>query len=204
MCIILSRRCWLLIVLLGCNAVSEAASSRPYWLDISGTPEARKFRLRKRGTGKIIWMRTLGKGASIQWSANGRAVALFYKRDTRRADGLFDMLRRNHVLVWRAGHKLRTRTIGLDYDGVMGSTWSPDNQRLLFRVGGSGDGTLNLGALLCLDARNTSLHRIPGSTRYFKWANSRKVIYWTARSVQYKDYSGYMMNKTPNVWFAPK
>jgi hypothetical protein len=101
------------------------------------------------------------------WSPDRRALAV----------SVYDG--RVRVLVWREGFQL---LVPYGYDYTMGCAWSPDNRRLLMRVGASAATDTDTGALYCLKLGRWPRYKYfdvgEGGIRKFAWKSRKTVIYW--------------------------
>lgn len=184
---------WTLGAFITSSSHCDAKPTRPYWLHISSGDMSgnRLYRLRQRGTGKIVWSRNLGPGGKIRWSADGYAVAIHnYDLDTGS----------HWVLIWRLRKDVWRYDASNICDYIMDWDWAPNNRHLLMRVGGSGDSTIDIGSVRCLDTKTKKCHLIGYRIRDMRWAGKRKVLYWTARN---RGRLGYEVSKRPHTWLAP-
>lgn len=130
---------WLLVGC-GCSHSAQAKPQSPRYAlivqEIKGD-EDKMVSLRDNQTKRTLWTRKIYYPKAT-WSQDKRAVAL---------EG------GGNLLVWREGHTLRNFGVVNGYDYTMGCAWSPDNQRLLIRVGVSAMsdmGKFGAGRLFCL------------------------------------------------------
>lgn len=141
-----------------------------------------------RKKGRVVWKRRLdsfNEGEDVHWSRDGRALAV--------ECGIPHRLR---VLVWREGYRLRDFAPLGDY--TMGCVWSPDNRRLLVRMGSSGAADIDYGPLYCLQLSSWPRYKYfrVGMARKMAWKNSKTAIYWELSD-------DYARLKPPRLWRAP-
>lgn len=180
----------LLVALVSSSNENAWATSAPYTLKM--IKERRKggqsiyfrhfMQLKNAKSGRVVWTQEIGLEGETHWSKDGRAVAIELE---------------NKVFVWREGEKLRrflvpnprkfkyaSRMSAFDY--AMGCVWSPDNERLLIRFGGSAStdiGPDGVGVLFCLKFKRGYVPRffaLPSKYDVWKtaWRDNRTALYW--------------------------
>ncbi len=184
---------WPLLLLVSLSFVAASgASAKPstYTLEIREVqdPDRTTLYFRNRKSKRLIWSRTVnGDRSKVTWSKDRHAVAVEY------AGGF---------LVWREGYRLRNFAVParLYFDYSMGCVWSPDNRRLIVRLGASGASDFDAGRLFCLKLGRGNTYKylhVAGGVRKMSWRDSRTVLYWPL------NYETGRIPKKPRVWRAP-
>jgi hypothetical protein len=124
-----------------------------------------------RARRRVLWKRRVDIEPGASWSRDGRAVAVVILDSDWR------------FLVWREGFRLREFSVPGGFDYTMGLSWSPDNRRLLVRLGASGNVDTNTGALFCLKLERWPRYKyfkVSGDeVRPFGW-KSRRIAWYQA------------------------
>ena len=160
--------------------------------------------LRKKRTGRIIWVRHFPGAGNVTWSKDGKAVAF--------ETGILDSDRPQHqfdikLAIWQEGEKVQaffTRpSIHADY--VEDMFWSPDNQYLLIRTGNSGASTDNVGNVDCLSVRTHRIVPVRGAARRVQWVWNSEVRFWPIYFGHGSVSSRWPYESSkPRLWRLPK
>lgn len=158
------------------NLVAGQAVARDRYVLKYGPGEGKRdFWLWDRNRRKVLWKRHFLNISpeNIHWSKDRRAVAI--------GAGAYPSAR---VIVWREGEPLRDLGLPRHNEYIMGCVWSPDNQRLLIRVGGSAANYLNYGTLFCLQLRRWPGYKFSelGGARKMAWKSRKTVVFWSLKN----------------------
>jgi hypothetical protein len=154
------------------TSVSQSNTSRAFLQRIHSRTHKTPTRDSEFHHGLDIWTHKSksSQDDNAQWSADGRALAVFFCRGNDR----------NRLLVWRKGKRVRgwNGSSFLAGEPAYKLAWSPDDRRLLIHIPPSeGSWDTHTGPLWCIDMR-TGRHRlICGSATYFSWIGSYKIRY---------------------------
>ena len=132
-----------------------------------------------------------GKG---WWSADRRAIAMPVENKTFR--GIYFW--REGKSIWACSHK----QIGGDWDYYFDDfVWSPDNSRVLFRIGGSGAADADIGTLCCADIQKKRVYVIAHHVgRRMQWKDAHTLAYHTREYIEGK---GFIESSPPDMWHCP-
>jgi probable HAF family extracellular repeat protein len=184
------------------------------------SPYKTVIRLYRVKSGKTVWTRIINRigfildpgehhsqqggtpaSSNFKWSRDGRALAFLedLRGPSHKTHSPF------RLYLWREGEALRwiERYEALDEDGFENVIWSPDAQRVLLRVWGSGGLDINSGSLWCYHVGTGRLHLVKGGVRRAQWIGPKKVRYWKVVVIRDpKDPEGTLPVESPKseVW----
>jgi hypothetical protein len=167
-----------LYALLGCTGLVVGQLDR-YDLEVREKGDRYVLRVYNLRTSQTAWSLNVSAYGTVQklkgWSKDRRALAVPVIKENG-PDG--------SIVFWRAGQETwscpreRIRRLGHGYE-LDEFVWSPDKRRVLFRTGGSGDFTFDVGSLWCADVQRKKLHLIADApVRKMTWSGSTVARYW--------------------------
>jgi hypothetical protein len=159
-------------------------------------------------TGRTIWTHSYygnqGHYSYIFpcWSRDHRALAFSVNREPGESNypGNFEGY---HIIVWRAGQRVHTiahQSVTRE-DYVEDMIWSPDDNYLLVRSGGSGMGDENIGEITCVDVTTWKTWSVGSGKGPPSWVKADLVKYWPFHLV-----SGFGVVRGPHpiYWHLPR
>lgn len=152
--------------------------------------------LHDREQNRVVWKQRLVVFAQVYWSKDQKALAIECQTPKHKPG----------MMVWREGYRLRYFVVPGGHEYPMGCVWSPDNQRLLVRAGGSGAAWLDQGELFCLRLGSWPRYKYSrfGWARKMAWQNNKTVISWELEEeVDKEGNPTYGDIKKPRLWRVP-
>jgi hypothetical protein len=197
---------WLLLGILVCPAISQVPR---YSLREQQTAHKTIVTVYQSKTNRPVWSRTFQSvsgtypdNGSFFWSSNHQEVAFSTDSDTKKAPPSERIL----LVTWRAGKRVHLVPIhplkGEGFEYVEDMTWSPGNDYLLVRLGGSGMADGDSGWVQCFDLKRHRVYFLGDSTGKPHWVNRSVVWFWPKYSTSNVADSGD--RPTPQLWRVPE